>query len=548
MAPTATQEPVPVPVTSKAAPSHGYVHPTDILPSGWPTATDLSGGAQPRRFEGTIFDVMTRGTIPKELHGTFYRIMPDYAQPPTYYKGGELNAPIDGDGTVAAFRFKDGKVDYRQRFVETDRFKVERRARKSMYGLYRNPYTHHPCVRQTVESTANTNVVMHAGRFLAMKENGNAYEMDPHTLKTLGYNPFNLPSKTMTAHPKQCSVTGNLVGFGYEAKGLATKDVYYFEVDPSGKVVRDLWLEAPWCAFIHDCALTPNYLVLMLWPFEANLERMKAGGHHWAYDYTKPITWITIPRGAKSKDEVKYWHWKNGMPIHTASGFEDEQGRIIIDSSLVHGNAFPFFPPDSDEQKKKQEADGTPKAQFVRWTIDPRKDNNEQLPDPEVILDTPSEFPQIDNRFMGVEYSSAFINVFVPDRSDGNKNVFQGLNGLAHYKRKEGTTEWYYAGDNCLIQEPVFSPRSKDAPEGDGFVLAIVDRLDLNRSEVVVIDTRDFTKAVAAVQLPFAIRSGIHGQWIPGEVTPDFETKGLVDLPKEEHWAPLSQSPYDPDA
>ncbi|SPO26287.1 related to lignostilbene alpha,beta-dioxygenase I [Ustilago trichophora] len=498
MAPTATQDPVPVPVPSSKASQSGYVHPTDILPSGWPTATDLSGGAQPRRFEGTIFDVMVRGSIPKELYGTFYRIMPDYAQPPTYYKGGELNAPIDGDGTVAAFRFKDGKVDYRQRFVETDRFKIERRARKSMYDSR--------------------------------------------------LQPFNLPSKTMTAHPKQCSVTGNLVGFGYEAKGLATKDVYYFEVDPSGKTVHDLWLEAPWCAFIHDCALTPNYLVLMLWPFEANLERMKAGGHHWAYDYDKPITWITIPRGAKSKDEVKYWHWKNGMPIHTAAGFEDEQGRIIIDSSLVHGNAFPFFPPDSDEQKQKQQNDGTPKAQFVRWTIDPRKDNNERLPDPEVILDTPSEFPQIDNRFMGVEYSSAFINVFVPDRSDGNKNVFQGLNGLAHYKRKEGTTEWYYAGDNCLIQEPVFSPRSKDAPEGDGYVLAIVDRLDLNRSEVVVIDTRDFTKAVAAVQLPFAIRSGIHGQWIPGEVTPDFDTKGLVDLPKAENWAPLSQSPYDPNA
>ncbi|KAJ1020789.1 hypothetical protein NDA16_004179 [Ustilago loliicola] len=236
------------------------------------------------------------------------------------------------------------------------------------------------------------------------------------------------------------------------------------------------------------------------------------------------------------------------MPIHTAAGFEDEQGRIIIDSSLVHDNAFPFFPPDSEEQRKKHETDGIPKAQFVRWTVDPRKDPNERLPDPQVVLDTPSEFPQIDNRFMGVEYSSAFINVFVPDRSDGNKNVFQGLNGLAHYKRKEGTTEWYYAGDNCLIQEPVFCARSKDAPEGDGFVLAIVDRLDMNRSEVVIIDTQDFTKAVAAVQLPFTIRSGIHGQWIPGEVTPDFDTKGLVDLPKQEHWAPSSMSAFDPDA
>lgn len=55
---------------------------------------------------------------------------------------------------------------------------------------------------------------------------------------------------------------------------------------------------------------------------------------------------------------------------------------------------------------------------------------------------------------MGKEFSSAFINVFMPEKSDGGKNVFQGLNGLAHYQRKKGgKVDWYYAGDNCLIQE-----------------------------------------------------------------------------------------------
>ena len=97
----------------------------------------------------------------------------------------------------------------------------------------------------------------------------------------------------------------------------------------------------------------------------------------------------------------------------------------------------------------------------------------------------------------------------VPSRSDGGKNIFQGLNALAHYKRKEGTTDWYYSGDDCLIQEPVFCPRSKDAPEGDGFVLAFVDRLDKNRSEVVIIDTKDFNKPVAALQLPWPGELGI---------------------------------------
>lgn len=280
---------LPAAATEEATP---FVHPTDMLPNQrWPTTQDLSGGGMPRRFQGTIFDLVVRGDIPKEIRGTFYRILPDPAVPPTYYDSGNRNVPIDGDGTIAAFRIDNGHVDYRQRYVETDRLILEMGARKSLFGLYRNPYTYHPCVRNAVDSTANTNIAVHAGKFFAMKESAQAYELDPHTLETKGYNPFKLPSKTMTAHPKLDAATGHLVGFGYEAKGLASKDIYFFELDKDGKVVNDLWFEGKGCYFIHDCALTQNYLCLMVWPFDADLERMKKGGHHWSYNYDQPVYW-----------------------------------------------------------------------------------------------------------------------------------------------------------------------------------------------------------------------------------------------------------------
>lgn len=57
------------------------------------------------------------------------------------------NIPLDGDGHISAFRFHNGRVDMKTRYVETERYKLERRANKAMFGLYRNPYTHHPCVR-----------------------------------------------------------------------------------------------------------------------------------------------------------------------------------------------------------------------------------------------------------------------------------------------------------------------------------------------------------------------------------------------------------------
>lgn len=76
------------------------------------------------------------------------------------------------------------------------------------------------------------------------------------TLVTKGQNPFGLSSKTFTAHPKLDALTGNLVGYGYEATGLATRDVCYFEVDPDGRVLVETYFEWPFVGFIHDCILS----------------------------------------------------------------------------------------------------------------------------------------------------------------------------------------------------------------------------------------------------------------------------------------------------
>lgn len=50
---------------------------------------------------------------------------------------------------------------------------------------YRNPYTYHPCVRAALDSTANTNILVYGKRLLALKESGQAYELDPRECSTL---------------------------------------------------------------------------------------------------------------------------------------------------------------------------------------------------------------------------------------------------------------------------------------------------------------------------------------------------------------------------
>ncbi|KAF7554811.1 hypothetical protein G7Z17_g2664 [Cylindrodendrum hubeiense] len=491
------------------------------LTSKWPLAFDLAGSGLPCRLEGEVADLVVLGEIPPAIDGTFYRVMCDPFVPPD-----PNNVPIDGDGNISAFRIHNGRVDMKIKYIETERYKLERRASKALFGLYRNPFTHHPCVRAAVDSTANTNLVYWAGHLLALKEVALPYAVDPDTLETRCYDPFEdqVKAKTFTAHPKVDPYSDELVVFGYEAKGLATKDIVIYALDKDGKKHDEQWIEAPWCSFIHDCVITPNWIVLVLWPFEANLARLKAGKQHWAWDYNLPATFIAVPRrkttplppGWKQGD-YRVYSWKNSMLIHTGGAWEGKDHKLYFESSRVHDNAFPFFPPDDGRMPA---ADA--KADFVRWEIDLTQPSGSKVQDPLMILDVPSEFPRIDERFMTKEIEYVFLNVFIPNQSDGNKNIFHGLNGIAMHSHRTGKTRWFYAGDNSLVQEPIFIPRTADAPEGDGWVIAMVERRDANRNDLVVLDTKDFETPIAIVQLPMHVKAQIHGNWVDASDLPEW--------------------------
>lgn len=91
---------------------------------------------------------------------------------------------------------------------------------------------------------------------------------------------------------------------------------------------------------------------------------------------------------------------------------------------------------------------------------------------------------------------------------------FAPYNSIGHYDYKAGKLNLYFPGRMHLVQEPVFVPRSKAAAEGDGFVMVLVNNYELMLSELHIIDTKDFTKAVAIVHLPVRLRAGLHGNWV----------------------------------
>jgi carotenoid cleavage dioxygenase len=267
----------------------------------------------PSRLEGDIFDLEIDGTIPQEINGTFYRVQPDHRFPPVF----EEDIHFSGDGSITAIRIQDGHADFKQRYVQTDRFKAETAARKSLFGKYRNPYTDSESVKGVIRTVANTNITFWRGILLASKEDGPPYALDPTTLETVGRYDFEgqVQSPTFTAHPKFDPNTGEMICFAYEAGGNGNDgscDIVVYTIDANGKKIEEAWYKSPFCGMIHDCGISKNYVVLPLTPLKCSVDRLKQGGNHWAWDPNESQWYGIVPRRGGKPEDIVWLKSDNG--------------------------------------------------------------------------------------------------------------------------------------------------------------------------------------------------------------------------------------------
>jgi len=140
------------------------------------------------RLEADVRDCEVEGTIPADLNGAFYRVGPD-----AQYPLAPGNIPFDGEGHVSMFRIKNGRADYRSRYVRNERYLAQDKARRILFPMYRNPSADDPSVRGLSRSTANTHIINHKNLLLALKEDSPPAALDLLTLETI------VPSYTFIA-------------------------------------------------------------------------------------------------------------------------------------------------------------------------------------------------------------------------------------------------------------------------------------------------------------------------------------------------------------
>lgn len=454
----------------------------------------LSGNFAPVRSEDDFADLPVKGAIPKELRGTLYRTGPN----PQFDPRDPNHHWFAGDGMVHAFAIENGKVSYKNRYVRTPKYLLEQEAGRSMFGAFGNPMTSDPSVIGKDSGVANTNIVPHAGKLLALEEGHQPFEVDAKSLAPKGYLDYAGRAGRFTAHPKTDPETGELVFFGYSAEGMPFSDqIVYGVVDKTGKVTWREQFKAPYSSMIHDFFVTRNYAMFPVLPITMSLERAMRG--------QSPVAWepeagafVGVLKRNASPDTIRWFETDPCYVFHPMNMFED--GNLIHVDVMEYARG-PLFP----------NADGTPGelagATLKRWTFDLAGASNAIKK--QSLDDMAGEFPRFDERLAGLPYRHGYF----AGQSKSDPNV--KFDTIAHIDLKTGRKIMHIFGAGDVTSEPVFVPRSADAPEGDGFILAVVYRGSENRSDLVMLDASDIAKGpIAVASLPRRVPFGFHGNWL----------------------------------
>ena len=451
------------------------------------------------RFEADVFECEVVGEIPEALrNGAYYRTGGDRLFPTL-----EDDIILNGDGMFSMFKFEDGHVSYRSRYVKTERLKAEMAARRRLYGKYRNRHTDDESVSNLPQrdNTGNTYAFAHHGELYALREDSRPYRLDPDTLETLDVPAFEgLRSTALTAHPKIDPVTGEWWSFAVFAGGAATTDASLHVFDKAGKLVREQLFHTPYPGLAHDYGVTRDHVVLPIMPLTADEARLRAGGDFYVYDPDLPSMWGVMPRDGDPARDMRWFPIPNLVMGHVMNAYS-EGDKVVIDVPCSPGNCISFFKDKHGNQPTLPET----KTQMTRITFDLSKPDDQALT-LEPLTGAFGDMPKIDDRFAMQKYNVGYFALRAfPVMSVGQ---IDWATGQIKVHPLEGG----------ISQEPLFVPRTPDAPEGDGYLLVAVDRPAEKRMDLLVLDGRDVSQpALATIKLPFGQPMAFHGCWVQGD-------------------------------
>lgn len=452
----------------------------------------LRDNFSPVQAEVTADDLPVIGELPQELSGIFIRNGPNPQFPP-------LNRYhwFDGDGMLHGIQISNGKAAYRNRYVQTQGFKLERNAGRAIWtSLMAPPQLNNPY--GPFKNTANTALVLHAGRLLALWEGGDPYEIEVPGLKTLG--PYTYGGKLVsafTAHPKIDAITGEMMFFGCS---LAVPPyLRYSVVSAQGKLLQTVPIDLPTGVMIHDFAITEHYTLLMDLPLTFRSERLRRGEPAYLFEPDLPSRFGILPRYGDSS-KIRWFEFPSCYVLHTLNAYEVEEEVVLIACRMT-GTTFLNIP-----SKPYNSKGDIPRLHCWRFNLRTGKAQEEALDD------VASEFPSVNQQRLGQQNRYGYTARIVP-------GPMPLKDGLLKYDFISNFSQTHYFGPGRYGGEAVFVPRPHGTAEDDGWLLTFVYDTTTSTSELVLVNAQDLTvEPVARILIPQRVPYGFHGIWIAEEI------------------------------
>ena len=457
----------------------------------------MQGAWEPFYDEYEVINLDVKGEIPKDIAGIYIRNTENQVHEPI----GRFH-PFDGDGLLHSIVFKNGKADYRNKFVRTEGFLIEEKLQKSKWaGLMERPgrselpgWGAQGCLKDT----SSTDVVIHGGKVLTtFYQCGDGYNMDPLSLESSGKAPW-VPVGGVSAHTKVDLNTGELLFFNYSKQAPY---MHYGVVDRDNNLSNYTPIPLPGPRLPHDMAFTENFSILNDLPLFWDAEMLKKGIHATRL-HDLPSRFAVIPRFG-SADDIKWFEANPTYCLHWNNAYE-EGDEIILEGYFqenpVPGN-YDGAPPGLERMMAFLD-NHLLKPRLHRWRFNLiTGDTKEECLDEKIL-----EFGAINQRYACKKHRFSYS--MMP-----TKGWFT-FDGICKHDHEVGKSEIYEFGKGIFGSEVCFAPRENSRDEDDGYLVSIITDVNNKSSACVLFDAKNINNGpICSMTLPQQICSGTHGTW-----------------------------------
>ena len=373
---------------------------------------------------------------------------------------------FDGDGMAQAFTFTASGVAHRARILDTLKRRRETAAGRRLLPAFATlPPKTVPIMAPDDMNAANTSMLAHGRRLMALWEGGSALDVDPETIEAgdlVSWRP-DLAGAPFSAHPK-VEADGTCWNIGCAAAPRPM--LLFYRIGPDGRLVAFNTFAEDSLGMVHDFVVTARHLVLLLAPFVIERERFAADtvsyldAHVWQPELGTRV--IVVDK--ETLTPVRRYDLPPGFHFHHGNGWEEADGTIHLDLCQARNPSFV-----TEDLRAVMQGDWRfPSVQpgYRRITLRPGGAATIEDAAPGV-----ADFPRIDPRRTGQRHRAVYALTGERGR-DG-----WPFSRIARLDPEQGALDGWSYPHHLIPEEHVFVPRGER--EGDGWLVGPF--LDLER-------------------------------------------------------------------